>query len=201
MTTTKSGGGLQPTRQIGGSPFSGATNKYRVINNYSGNLFRGDAVAYNVTTRTLTQVSGTGAAEPNFAKGVFIGAEWVDPTTRQPQFRSFLPAGTSSLTGTPQAYVADDGRTTFVIQADATISVGDIGLNFEVTLAQGNSFTQRSGFLLRAASRTAGAALLRLTGLNETPDNGFETGASGGDPFPYVEVQFLQTEDARTSAS
>jgi len=201
MATTKNGGGLQPARQMGGSPVSGAVNKYRVANGYSGNLFRGDAVAYDVVGKTLTQVSGTGTAETNFAKGVFIGAEWVDPTTRQPQFRSYLPAATSSLSGTPVAYVADDNRTTFVIQADATISVGDIGLNFEVTLAQGNSFTQRSGFLLKASTRTAGAALLRLKGLYDTPDNGFETGASGGDPYPYVEVQFLQTEDARVSAS
>ena len=200
MATTKNGGGFVPSRIRGGSPNSGATNQFRIANAFSGNIYLGDSVTYDTAGKTLTATSGTGATDTNFAEGVFKGCFYVDPTWRTPRWSKNFVAGTSSLVGTPIALVANDQNATFVIQADATISVGDVGLNFEVTLGAGNTFTGGSGFMLKAASRTNGAALLRMVGLYETPDNGYETGASGGDPFPYVEVQWLQNNNARVSA-
>ncbi len=200
MALTKNGGGFLMSRQRGAGANTAGDNQYRIANAFSGNIFLGDSVQYNPATKSLSATSGTGATATNFATGVFRGVMYVDPDWKQPRWAKNYTAGVSSLVGTPMAIVADNPGHTFIIQSDATISVGDVGLNFEVTLGAGSTYTG-SGFMLKAGSRTNGAALLRLVGLYETPDNGYETGASGGDPYPYVEVQWLQTVANRVSAA
>lgn len=201
MPGIKQAFGLRSSRVRGGNPNAEALNRYRITNNFSGNIFAGDAVALNTATGGITQVSGTGATATNRALGVFKSCYYVDPVTRRPTWSSMYMAGVSSAEGQPQALVIDNPNQTFVIQADASVTVADIGLNFDLSLAQGSSFTQGSGFLLRAASRTAGPALLRLVDIYPTPDSALAPDTSATDAFPFVEVQWNQHRDAFTSAA
>jgi hypothetical protein len=176
-------------------------NRYRIANAFTGNIFKGDALALNTTNGCVTQVSGTGAGPTNRALGVFMGCTYVDPVTRRPTWSNMYIAGTSAAEGQPQALVIDNQDQTFIIQADASVTVGDIGLNFELSLAQGSTFSQQSGFLLRAASRTTGAALLRLVDIYDVPGNALAPDTSVTDAFPFVEVQWNQHRSFIVSAA
>lgn len=194
-------GGLRSSRVRGGQRNPEATNRYRIANGFAGNIFKGDAVALNTANGTITQVSGTGNINSNRPIGVFMGHSYVDPVTRRPTWSSMFIAGTSSAVGQPQALVIDNPDQTFVIQADASISAGDIGLNFELSLAQGSSFTQTSGFLLRAASRGTATGALRLVDIYEIPGNALAPDTSVTDAFPFVEVQWNQNRNTIVSAA
>jgi hypothetical protein len=83
-----------------------------------------------------------------------------------------------------------------IVQADASVSVGDVGLNFALTVGSGSTLTGQSAFALDAGTR-GNTGLFRLVGIYETPDNAF----SGTDPYPVVEVQIHQHYFTKTSAA
>ncbi len=123
--------------------------------------------------------------------GVAAGFAWVDSTTKQPQIRSSIPADVSSgglFEGNtrPIAYVVDNPDTIFMIQADASVTAGDLGLNFDVTASGGDvdAIYGVSRYALRAGSRTSAVGTaLKLVGIAGIVDNDW------GDPFPVVLVK------------
>lgn len=123
--------------------------------------------------------------------GVANGFVWVDPATKQPQLRNSIPADTSSAgfidgSDRPTAYVIDNPFATFLIQADASVTAGDLGLNFDVTAASGdvNAVYGTSQYALDASTRTSAVGTaLKLIGLANIPDNNW------GDPFPVLVVK------------
>lgn len=149
-------------------------------------LARGTPVGLNLGVVVSTS-GGTGPI-----LGVAMGFAWVDPTTKQPQMASYLPADTSSAgfidgDNRPQVYVADNPDIIFVIQADASVSAGDVGLNFNVTATAADANDSRFGvsrFALDASTRTsANTGAFKLLGLARVPDNAWS------DPFPLVLVR------------
>ncbi len=123
--------------------------------------------------------------------GVAAGFAWIDPTTKQPQLKNSIPADTSSAglydgSDRPTAYVVDNPNALFIIQADASVTAGDLGLNFDVTASGGdvNSVYGTSQYTLDASTRTSAVGTaLKLVGLANIPDNNW------GDPFPIVVVK------------
>ncbi len=123
--------------------------------------------------------------------GAAVGFAWIDPTTKQPQLRNSIPADTSSAglydgSDRPTAYVVDNPFATFLIQADASVTAGDLGLNFDVTAAGGdvNAVYGTSQYALDASTRTSAVGTaLKLVGLANIPDNNW------GDPFPVLVVK------------
>ena len=123
--------------------------------------------------------------------GVAAGFAWIDPTTKQPQLKNSIPADTSSAglydgSDRPTAYVVDNPFALFIIQADASVTAGDLGLNFDVTASGGdvNSVYGTSQYTLDASTRTSAVGTaLKLVGLANIPDNNW------GDPFPIVVVK------------
>ena len=123
--------------------------------------------------------------------GVAAGFAWVDPTTKQPQLKNSIPADTSSAglydgSDRPTAYVVDNPFALFMIQADASVTAGDLGLNFDVTAAGGdvNSVYGTSQYTLDASTRTSAVGTaVKLVGLANIPDNNW------GDPYPIVVVK------------
>ena len=123
--------------------------------------------------------------------GVAAGFAWIDPTTKQPQLKNSIPADTSSAglyesSDRPTAYVVDNPNALFIIQADASVTAGDLGLNFDVTASGGdvNSVYGTSQYTLDASTRTSAiGTALKLVGLANIPDNNW------GDPFPIVVVK------------
>lgn len=123
--------------------------------------------------------------------GVAAGFAWIDPTTKQPQLKNSIPADTSSAglydgSDRPTAYVVDNPFALFMVQADASVTAGDLGLNFDVTASGGdvNSVYGTSQYTLDASTRTSAVGTaLKLVGLANIPDNNW------GDPYPIVIVK------------
>ena len=76
-----------------------------------------------------------------------------------------------------------------------TQRLGDVGINYTVTLGAGSTLTGRSGFGLKVAGRKSTTAMLQVIGLSHVPDNAF------GDANPKVEVRLVQHVDSYTSAA
>ncbi len=122
--------------------------------------------------------------------GVANGFAWVDAVTG-PQLRNSIPADTSSAglydgSDRPTAYVIDNPFATFLIQADASVTAGDLGLNFDVTAAGGDvkAAYGTSQYALDASTRTSAVGTaVKLVGLANIPDNNW------GDPFPILVVK------------
>tara|TARA_R110002020_G_scaffold161365_16_gene346539 strand:+ start:1763 stop:2344 length:582 start_codon:yes stop_codon:yes gene_type:complete len=184
MSKTKGLFGLQPLRQLGSGYNTTGSSEYNIANTLSVNMFKGDVVTMN--NGFIQPIATT----TDYIVGVFQGCSYIDPTTKQPTFSSFYTAATSSAVGNPKAFVVDDPAATFMVQADASVTIGDINSqNFPVTLGAGNTITGISGFGIKAAGRaTASKALRPLNVINE-PGNSL-SGAEGA--FPKVEVEIVQ---------
>jgi hypothetical protein len=136
-------------------------------------------------------ITSAGASGDGPLLGVAAGFAWIDPTTKQPQLRNSIPADTSSAglydgSDRPTAYVIDNPFATFLIQADASVTAGDLGLNFDVTAASGdvNAVYGTSQYALDASTRTSAVGTaLKLVGLANIPDNNW------GDPYPVLVVK------------
>jgi len=127
--------GLRPSRQLNGSPFINAQNRYRVAADNSTNVFQGDVV--------IPFASGTiGRAIANTSTpvvGVFNGCFYTDPTTQKPTFKNFLP---SSINASDLvAFVIDAPDTVFEVNANAVFGVADIFKNFSINNVTGNTAT------------------------------------------------------------
>jgi hypothetical protein len=190
MALNKGLNGLVPARMRGSGANSGGTTRYRIANTFGSSIFSGDVVKLG-SSGTVEVITTT----TDHVLGTFQGCEYVDPVSRQPIFGRYWPASTSSVDGTPFAIVNDDPATTYLIQADATVSLGDVGINYTVTLGAGSTMTGRSGFGLKVAGRATASAMLQVIGLSNVPDNAF------GDANPKVEVRLVQHVDSYTSAA
>lgn len=135
--------------------------------------------------------------------GVANGFAWIDPTTKQLQLKNSIPADTSSAgyfegENRPIAYVIDDPNVIYMIQADASVTAGDLGLNFDVTASGGDvdSVYGVSRYTLDASTRTSALGIaLKLVGIAKIPDNAW------GDPFPIVLVKLNNSILVQSSAA
>ena len=190
MALNKGLNGLVPARMRGSGANSGGTTRYRIANAFGSSIFSGDVVKLG-SSGTVEVITTT----TDHVLGIFQGCEYVDPDSKQPIFGRYWPASTSSVDGTPYAIVNDDPATTYIIQADATVTLADVGINYTVTLGAGSTMTGRSGFGLEVAGRATTSAMLQVIGLSNVPDNAF------GDANPRVEVRLVQHVDSYTSAA
>ena len=181
MTATAAPFGLTPARKLGQGPNSSGVSTYRIVNGFAGNIFTGDLVRLNVANGTITAVS----ASTNMGIGVFLGCQYNDPNNNnRPRWNTYWPTGTSVTDGSqPVCFVADDPWQTFYIQADVSVSVGDIGRTFAVSVSAGNTTTGQSRYSLNAISRGLEQNHLQIIDVKDIPGNVFS------DAFPIVEVR------------
>ena len=127
--------GLRPSRQLNGSPFINAQNRYRVAADNSTNVFQGDVVIPFNSGTIGRAVANTSTP----AVGVFNGCFYTDPTTQKPTFKNFLP---SSINASDLvAFVIDAPDTVFEVNANAVFGVADIFKNFSINNVTGNTAT------------------------------------------------------------
>ena len=189
MSTTKSLDGLRPSRIRGGAPNSSGQNEYRIASAYNSNIFTGDIV-----TNAAGYVNVL-ATTTDKALGVFMGCRYV--ANGEPKWSAYWPSGTSVTEA--YAMVVDNPEATFVIQADASVSIGDINSqNFNVTLGAGSSYTGKSGFGLKASTCTTGTGMLRPIAFIDEPGNNPDVAAEIA--FPQLEVRIVKHVDAYISA-
>ena len=127
--------GLRPSRQLNGSPFINAQNRYRVLNTNITSIFQGDLVAPTADGTAVRTVANTSAT----AVGVFNGCFYTDPTTQKPTWKNYLPG--STVASDIVAFVIDAPDTVFEVNANGVFAVADIFKNFSVNNVTGNTQT------------------------------------------------------------
>ena len=165
MSSTKNLTGFHPSRKRGSAANSTGFSRYQIAQNNASAMFQGDLV--KMSGGYVTPITTT----TDYAVGVLMGVQYVDKTSKQPVWAAYIPASVSSDDSITYALVDDDPNSTYVVQADASLTIGDLALNFDVTLGTGSTFTGRSGFGIKAASRVATTAMVRPVALYEQPDN------------------------------
>ena len=154
--------GIRPSRQLNGSPFINAQNRYRIAANNSTAIFQGDLVkpldSGNIS-RAVANTSDT-------VVGVFNGCFYTDPTTQKPTFKNYYPGSINA--SDIIAMVIDGPDTVFEIKADATFVVADLFKNFSITNVTGSTQTGISKVTLDVSeSGTAGTYVVQAIDISQ----------------------------------
>jgi len=148
--------GLRPSRQLNGSPFINAQNRYRVASNNSTSIYQGDVVIPFASGNIGRAVANTDTP----AVGVFNGCFYTDPTTQKPTWKNYLPG--STVASDIIAFVIDAPDTVFEVNADGVFAVADIFKNFSISNETGNTKTGISSVQLDVSeSGTASTFLVQ----------------------------------------
>ena len=154
--------GLKPSRQLNGSPFINAQNRYRIAANNSTAIFQGDLVKPLDSGNISRAVANTSDA----VVGVFNGCFYTDPTTQKPTFLNYYPGSVNA--SDIIAMVIDGPDTVFEIKADATFVVADLFKNFSITNVTGSTQTGISKVTLDVAnSGTAGTYVVQAIDISQ----------------------------------
>jgi hypothetical protein len=158
--------GLRPSRQLNGSPFINAQNRYRISANNTTAIFQGDLVI-PTTSGTITRyVAGT----TNAVVGVFNGCFYTDPTTQKPTWKNYYPASTNASDIT--AFVIDGPDTVFEINSSGTIAVTGLFSNYDVVNTTGSTQTGISYVQLDGGSvNTTNTLPLMAIDISQDPQN------------------------------
>ena len=158
--------GLRPTRQLNGSPFINAQNRYRIASNNSTAIFQGDLV----TPLTSGNITRMVANTSNVTVGVFNGCFYTDPTTQKPTFKNYYPGNIAA--SDIIAFVVDAPDTVYEIKADATFVVADLFKNYQMTDVTGNTATGISQVQLDVSeSGTTGTYVVQAIDITQDPFN------------------------------
>jgi len=154
--------GLKPSRQLNGSPFINAQNRYRIAANNSTAIFQGDLVKPLASGNISRAIAGDSDA----VVGVFNGCFYTDPTTQKPTFLNYYPGSINA--SDIIALVIDGPDTVFEIKADATFVVADLFKNFSITNVTGSTQTGISKVTLDVSeSGTAGTYVVQAIDISQ----------------------------------
>jgi hypothetical protein len=154
--------GLKPSRQLNGSPFINAQNRYRIAANNSTAIFQGDLVKPLDSGNISRAVANTSDA----VVGVFNGCFYTDPTTQKPTFSNYYPGSINA--SDIIAMVIDGPDTVFEIKADATFVVADLFKNYSITNLSGATQTGISKVTLDVSeSGTAGTYVVQAIDISQ----------------------------------
>tara|TARA_X000001388_G_scaffold61169_1_gene46664 strand:- start:352 stop:966 length:615 start_codon:yes stop_codon:yes gene_type:complete len=185
MTTTAAPFGFSPSRKRGNNPNAIGTNEYPIASGYAANIFTGDLVRINAgKLQTITDTN-------EVAQGVFMGCRYVE--NGEQKFKSYFPSGTSVTDAF--GLVCDDPNQVFEVQADASVTAGDLygSQNFNVVLGAGSTFTGKSGHSVDASTRTTGIAMVRT--LNPVDEPGNQVSDADERAFLKMNVRLVQHTD------
>jgi len=154
--------GLRPSRQLNGSPFINAQNRYRIAANNTTAIFQGDLVK-PLTSGTISRaVANTSDA----VVGVFNGCFYTDPTTQKPTFSNYYPGSVNA--SDIIAMVIDGPDTVYEVKADATFVVADLFRNYSITNETGSTQTGISKVTLDVSeSGTAGTYVVQAIDISQ----------------------------------
>jgi len=157
--------GLKAVRDAGSGKETGGLNLYYHPASDATALYIGDPVVKNG--------SADAAGVPGCVRAVAAG-----PITGVVE--GFVPDGVTDKAGFGAASTAfyvlvrDDPSELFEIQENTGIAAADIGLNANMTIGSGSSYTRRSGVTLDATTKATTATLaLKMIGLSPKPKNDF----------------------------
>ena len=158
--------GLRPSRQLNGSPFINAQNRYRITANNTTAIFQGDLVIPKSDGTISRFVAGTTTS----VIGVFNGCFYTDPTTQKPTWKNYYPASTNA--SDIIAFVVDGPDTVYEINANLSFVVADLFQNYSVTNVSGSTQTGISQVQLDVAtSGTASTFVVQAIDISQNPLN------------------------------
>jgi hypothetical protein len=156
MSTTKALRGFLPARKRGSGANSTGFEEIPIASALAKNIFTGDTVQTTLGNCEPVTVGGTSLGDAPVVAGVFQGCHYVQDG--QPKWSKYWPSGTSATNAT--AMVDTDPTSTYYIQADTSVSAGDINKSFfGLTVGAGSTVTGQSGFGVKAATRLATQAI------------------------------------------
>lgn len=167
MANSNAPGGFRAVRHRNGAPYNGAANMYAVAASDGTAVFIGDAVksagAADAATGVPTVIQ---AAAGDTIRGVVVG---IIPDTAMSTI--YRVASTARY-----VLVADDPDLEFEIQEDAVggaLALDSVGLNADIVVGSGSTFTGRSAMQLDTSDVKTGTAQLRILGFVQRADNEF----------------------------
>ena len=154
--------GLRPSRQLNGSPFINAQNRYRIAANNTTAIFQGDLVK-PLTSGTISRAV---ANTSDTVVGVFNGCFYTDPTTQKPTFLNYYPGSVNA--SDIIAMVIDGPDTVYEVKADSTFVVADLFRNYSITNETGSTQTGISKVTLDVSeSGTAGTFVVQAIDISQ----------------------------------
>ena len=192
MASTASPYGFRAVNELGGLPYAGSTRSFLIDPaGYNTNIFNGSIVRINANGY-INIVLTTGADDsanvfPAGTIGIFVGCTYTN-AQGQIIYSQYYPANTASVNGSSiTAYVIDDDRAVFQVQANGPITQAELGQNVFLSAVQststGSTTTGNSTTSVSATSQTATAAF-RIVGFPQTVNNAV------GDDYTEILVKF-----------
>ena len=188
MASTASPYGLRAVNELGGLPYAGSTRTFLIDPaGYNTNIFNGSIVTVNSSgyLNIVTTVGSTSSdVFPAGVVGVFVGCSFYNAQGVL-IFSQYYPANT---TGTVQAFVIDDDRTVFQVQAAGTLAQTALGQNAILNAAQststGSTQNGNSTTAISISTATTATYAFKIVGFVQGP---FST---VGDAYTDVLVKF-----------
>jgi len=188
MASTASPYGFKAVNELGGLPYAGSTRTFLIDPaGYNTNIFNGSVVCVNTSgyLNIVTTVgSSSGNVFPAGVVGVFVGCSYYN-AQGQLIFSQYYPANT---TGVVQAFVIDDDRAVFQVQAAGSLGQTALGMNAILNAAQSTS----TGSTTTGNSNTAISTSVADTATYAFKIIGFvnSTTSQVGDDYTDVLVKF-----------
>jgi hypothetical protein len=188
MASTASPYGLRAVNELGGLPYAGSTRTFLIDPaGYNTNIFNGSIVAINTSGYINIVVTNGDNSTPFPAGtiGVFVGCSYYN-AQGQLIFSQYYPANT---TGVVQAFVVDDDRAVFQVQADGSVAQTGLGMNAILANVQststGSTTTGNSNVAISATLASTSGYAFRIVGFANVA--GF---SQVGDAYTDVLVKF-----------
>ena len=183
--------GFRPINLIGGQVFAGSTRKMRIASGYATSIGYGDLLI-RVNDGTVARSAATTAKPTGGFAGVFLGVEYINPSTGQLQFQQNFVGGTTVTSGFITAYVCDDPDTLFqvAVVSGTTVVTGvqftSVGNN--ATIVNNTGITNAGNSQVALLDSTADTDTLPIRIVDVVPDTAYESG--GNIVYPEVIVKF-----------
>ena len=187
MASTATPYGLRAVNELGGLPYAGSTRSFLIDPaGYSVNIFNGSIVSV-VATGYLEIVTTVGSSAGNIFPagtiGVFVGCSYTN-TQGQTVFSQYYPANATNAV----AFVIDDDRTVFQVQAAGTLAQAALGQNAILNAVQststGSTTTGNSTTAISISTNTTATYGLKIVGFVQS------TTSTVGDAYTDVLVKF-----------
>ena len=188
MATSATPSGAEPVDTLSASgSFTGKVRHIKVANAYNTAIFYGDFVKL-VASGTVEKAAVTTSVVAGTV-GIFVGCSYTDPTTNQPTYSQFYPASTAA--DDIMAYVVDDPKLLFRMQADEAIAQTGLGNNVSAVSTAGSTSIGRSRNALDGGSvATTNTLPLRIVDFVDGPTSAV------GDAYTDCIVTYLPLSHA-----
>jgi hypothetical protein len=192
MASTASPYGLRAVNELGGLPYAGSTRSFLIDPaGYNTNIFNGSIVAINTSgyINIVTTNGDNSTPFPAGTIGVFVGCSFTN-AQGQIIYSQYYPANTASVQGSAiTAYVIDDDRAVFQVQANGSMAQTTLGMNVILSAVQststGSTTTGNSTTAVSSSAAATSGYAFRVVGFADTP--GF---SAVGDAFTDILVKF-----------